>query len=172
MKRIIWVSGLLLISLCGISQIRYAKKIEVGYLNFRYTTINYDMLPGAPYDPVKLNNQQNGIDINVINGISFKEKLFAGVGVGYLNFEGISGVGVFADLQYTPFKWKLSPYVNSKFGYSHIWNQYPNGAGSGIVELDAGLRFKVSDKLSIYAQSGIYYSQDSFLIPIRLGVMF
>jgi len=172
MKLLIWVAGLLLISINGISQIRYAKKIEVGYLNFRYTTIDYDMLPGAPYDPVKLNSQQNGIDINVINGISFKEKLFAGVGVGYINFEGINGVGVFADLQYTPFNWKLSPYLNSKFGYSHIWNQYPNGAGSGIFELDAGLRFNVTEKLNIYVQSGICHSQDSFFIPVRLGVMF
>ncbi len=172
MKLKIYIVLLLLISISGISQVKYRRKIEVGYLHFMYTTINYDMLPGVSYDPVKLNNQQNGIDINIVNGVSYRDKLFAGVGLGYLNFEGISGVGLFVDIQYTPFKWKISPLVNSKFGYSHIRNQYPNGSGSAIIELDAGLRFKAAEGLGIYIQSGICHSQDSFFIPVRLGVMF
>ena len=83
----------------------YSKKIETGYLIFQYTTIQID--PGSNWKGYNLNNEQNGVDINLINGIKLKEKYFAGIGIGYLNFEGINGFSVFSDFEYCPLKTKL-----------------------------------------------------------------
>ena len=101
-----------------------------------------------------------------------KEKYFAGIGIGYVNFEGINGFSIFSDFEYCPLETKLTPLLNVKVGYSHIWNQYENGTGSAIGELGAGVKYKLTEKIGIYIQSGFLMTQQSFLVPIRIGINF
>ena len=153
----------------GYSQIRYSIKAETGFLMYQNNTIQVD--PGPNWKGYNL-YEQNGIDFNIVNGIDFEDKLFVGIGLGYLNFEGINGFYAFTDFEYLPLKTKLTPLVNLKIGYSHIWNQYENGTGTGLVELSTGLNYRLTEKIDIYAKSGFTITQQSLLIPIRLGIKF
>lgn len=153
----------------GYSQISFSIKAETGFLKYRYNTIQYE--PDLNWQGYNL-YKQNGIDFNIINGIDFKNKLFAGIGVGYLNFEGINGFSAFTDFEYLPLKTRLSPLVNLKIGYSHIWNQYENGTGTGLGELTIGLNYKLTERINIYTKSGFSMTQQSLLVPIKLGIRF
>lgn len=158
-----------LITVIGYAQVDYKRKIEIGYMNYRYNTIQVD--PGSNWKGYNLDGE-NGIDLNVINGLSFKKKIFVGIGVGYLNFEGINGFSIFTDFEYLPFKTKLTPFFNLKIGYNHIWNQYENGTGSALGEFGIGLNYVLTEKMDIYLQSGFIMTQQSLLIPIRIGIRF
>ncbi len=153
----------------GYSQVIYSIKAETGLLKYQNNTIQID--PGPDWKGYYL-YEENGIDFSIINGINIVNKLFTGVGVGYLNFEGINGLSVFADFEYLPLKTRLTPLINLKIGYSHIWNQYENGTGTGLGEFCVGLNYRVTDKLGIYAKSGFTMTQQSLLIPIKLGIQF
>jgi hypothetical protein len=132
-------------------QTDYSVKVEVGYLNFKTKLIDVD--PGPNWKGYNLNEEQNGINLNVINGISLiNNKFFTGVGIGYLNFEKINGLSIFTDFEYIPLRTKLSPIVNLRIGYNHIWNQYEKGTGSILFELGGGIKYKMTEKLNIYLE--------------------
>ncbi len=151
----------------GYSQINYSIKAETGFLIYQYNTIDVD--PGPNWKGYYL-DEENGIDYNIVNGVDFNNKLFAGVGIGYLNFEGINGLSVFSDFEYLPFKTRLTPLINLKIGYSHIWNQYENGTGTGLGEFCVGLNYRLTEKMAIYAKSGFTMAQQSLLIPVKFGL--
>jgi hypothetical protein len=153
----------------GQSQVNYSIKAEAGFLKFQYNTVQID--PGPNWKGYNL-DEHNGADFNIVNGLNYNDKVFTGVGIGYLNFEGINGVSVFSDFEYLPLMTKLSPLVNLKVGYSHIWNQYENGTGTGFGELGLGLNYRVNEKIDVYIKSGFLMTQQSLIIPIRLGFRF
>lgn len=158
-----------LITISGFSQTDYSMKIETGYSLYQFNIVDVD--PGSNWKGYYL-REQNGFDINVINGFNFNEKIFTGIGLGYLNFESVNGFSIFADIYYSILKTRLTPFVNIKLGYNHIWNQYENGTGSALGELNIGLNYKLTEKINIYVQSGFLMTQQSLLIPIRIGVKF
>jgi hypothetical protein len=170
-RKSLFIIGLITILIAnqGYSQINYSLKAETGFLNYQFNTIIVD--PGPNWRGYNL-DEENGVDFNIINGFDYKNKLFAGIGLGYLNFEGISGISVFSDFEYLPLKTRLTPLINLKIGYSHIWNQYENGTGTGIGELCLGLNLRLNEKVDIYVKSGFTMTQQSMLIPIRLGIRF
>jgi len=153
----------------GYSQIKYSIRSEIGFLKFQNNTVQVD--PGPNWEGYNLNDE-NGIDINIVNGVAFNNKVFVGIGFGYLNFEAIDGVSLFTDFEYLPLKTKLTPLINLKIGYSHLWNQYENGTGTGLGELCLGLNYRLTEKINIYTKSGFLMTQQSLLIPIRLGIRF
>jgi hypothetical protein len=153
----------------GHAQINYSVKAETGFLKFQCNTVQID--PGPNWRGYNLDDE-NGVDFNIVNGLDYNNKLFAGIGLGYLYFEGVNGVSIFSDFEYLPLKTRLTPLINLKIGYSHIWNQYENGTGTGIGELCLGLNFRMTDKIDIYTKLGFMMTQQSLLIPIKLGVRF
>ncbi len=155
------------------SQVKYSGKVESGFLMYRFRLINYDMDPGYDWKGYNLDQKQDGIDLNLINGISlFEKRLFAGAGIGYQNFEGINGITVFGDIEYLPLKSRLTPLLNIKIGYDHIWNQYDGGTGTALGEFTAGINYKLNEKLNVFLKSGILFTQQSSLVPIRIGIGF
>lgn len=153
------------------SQVKYSGKFEAGYLNYQHQLVMVDADPGSGGKGYYLNNKQDGIDLNLINGVAaFDNRLFTGVGLGYQNYEGISGFAVFGNFEYIPLKSKLSPIIEIKIGYDHIWNQYEGGTGTALSEIVAGINYKLSDKVAIYLKSGMLFTQQSSLIPIRIGI--
>lgn len=165
MNRTFFFIGLfiLLIAAKGFSQIDYSIKLETGFFKYKYNTIQVD--PGPNWKGYYL-YEENGVDLNITNGIKYKEKLYAGIGIGYLNFEGINGLSIFSDFEYLPLKTRLKPFINLKIGYSHIWNQYENGTGTALGEFCLGLNFRLTKKIDIYTKSGFLMTQQSLLIPI------
>jgi hypothetical protein len=154
----------------GFGQTHYSGRLEIGYLGFQNTTVDID--PGPNWKGYNLDEQQNGLDVSLINGLKVANKFFAGVGLGYLNFEGIHGIEIFSDFQYLLLKSKLSPIINLKIGYNHIWNQYESGSNSALGELGIGLHYKLTSKIGVYVQSGFSSTQQSIFIPIRGGLSF
>ncbi|MEQ9064884.1 MAG: hypothetical protein RIE58_11975 [Vicingaceae bacterium] len=170
-KKIFFIAGLIAILIAnqGYSQINYSIKAETGFLKYQFNTVKID--PGPNWKGYYL-DEKNGVDINIINGLDFKNKIFTGIGLGYLNFEGVSGFSIFSDFEYLPLTSRLAPLFNLKIGYSHIWNQYENGTGTGLGELYLGLNFRLTDNIDIYAKSGFSITQQSLLTPIRFGIRF
>jgi len=163
--------GLIVISIVpnGYSHITYALKSELGYMKFIYNTVTVE--PGPNWKGYYLDNQ-NGFDFSITNGIKFKEKIYTGVGVGYLNFDGINGVSLLSDFEFLALKYRLTPLIGIKFGYSHLWNQYESGTGTALAEIDLGFNFKLSDKFGVFAKIGCLFTQQSLLIPIKIGFRF
>ncbi len=165
------ITSILLITLSHLAfpQIDYQGKTETGYMRFQHHTIQVDPGPGWK----GYNLKENGIDINLVNGLTlFKKKLFAGIGLGYLNFAGIHGASVFADIEYLPLKTRITPLLNLKIGHVHIWNQYEGGTGTMLGEIALGINYKLTEKFGLYLKSGILLTQQSFLIPTTIGFRF
>jgi len=97
----------------GYSQINYSVKVESGFLYYQYHIINID--PGPNWKGYNLESK-NGIDLNFINGFNFKNKFYAGIGIGYLNFESVCGLSIFSDFDYFPIKSRLTPLINMRIG--------------------------------------------------------
>ncbi len=169
MRKITLLLALWLLVAKGYSQDDYQRKIETGFLHYQYNTVQVD--PGPDWKGYNLDGE-NGVDLNFINGLTFKDAIFTGIGVGYLNFEGYNGFSIFADFEYLPLKTRLTPFVNMKIGYNHIWNQYDDGTGSALGELGLGLNYALTEKIHVYLQSGVLMTQQSFLVPVRIGLKF
>jgi hypothetical protein len=153
----------------GNAQIHYSIKSELGYLKYQDNTFQVD--PGPDWKGYNL-SENNGIDINIINGFNYNKILFTGIGLGYLRFEGINGVSIFSDFEYLPLKTRITPLINLKIGYSHIWNQYENGTGTALGELCLGLNLRLTKKVNIFSKLGFMVTQQSLLLPIRIGARF
>ena len=110
MKNLYLLTIFSLIAHLAHSQNEYSGKIEVGLLKFGLTTLQID--PGLNWQGYQLNEEQNGLDLHFVNGVQFGNKFDAGVGVGYLNFEEISGFSVFSDFEYFILKSRLTPILN------------------------------------------------------------
>ena len=151
------------------AQPQYVAKVGMGYIQYAYRLVMVD--PGPNWKGNYLNSDNNGFGVNVMNGIAFgNRKGFVGIGLGYLNFEGVNGVSVFGDFEYLPLKTKLTPLLNVKFGYNHIWNQYEGGTGTMLSEFAFGLNYQLTPKLDIYLKTGMLFMQHSFLVPAFVGV--
>lgn len=155
----------LLIAYYGHAQVDYSIKTEAGLLVFKNNTLDID--PGPNWEGFYLSNV-DGIDFSVINGITYKSKLFAGLGIGYMNFKGTSGISAFTDVEYLPLRTRLTPLVNLKLGFTHVWNQYERGSGTGLGELALGLNYRLKG-MDLFVKSGLMLTQQSLFIPIRIG---
>jgi hypothetical protein len=167
------LSLMIITTLCSLgvsSQIRYAGKVETGYLTFMNRIIRFDA--GENWKGYNLRTEQNAVDVNLINGVRINDKFFTGIGLEYVNFEGINGGSVFADLEYLPFDTKVSISLNLKMGYNHIWNQYENGTGSVLLEPGASLTYRITERYRVYLKSGLLIMQQATIFPVRIGVGF
>lgn len=153
------------------AQISHSERIETGYQHYLFRALKVD--PGPDWKGYNLDEKQNGYNYTTSYGLSFAErKLYTGIGIGYLNFEGIDGISIFGDFDYLPLKNRLTPLFNLRLGYNHIWNQYEGGTGTMHTEFGLGLYYKIKGIFGIYIKSGLLIMQQSFLVPITLGVSF
>ncbi len=147
---------------------RYGVEAETGYLFYNYRLVTVD--PGPNWKGYNLNREQNAISINIVNGLRFSDRTFAGIGTGYVNFEGVSGWSLYAHTEYVLFEKKISPVFCFNLGYNQIYNQYENGTGTVLAEPGVGIRYKVNNKTSIYLRTGLLLMQQSLLVPVYAGI--
>jgi hypothetical protein len=152
------------------SQIKYIGKVEVGYHIFLSRPVKYDV--GEGWLGYQLGGKPNGVDLSLVNGVSFKNNLRLGLGVSYLNYEGINGYSIFGDLEYAATGGKMYPVFNFKSGRSHINNQYQNGATETFIDLSGGIEHKVGKKLCLQYKAGFRVVHQSIFLPIRIGARF
>lgn len=169
LRRVLFLMLFLFIFSALSSQIRYSFKGEAQYNTFLFHVLNYDDGPG--WKGYYLDEEQNGFHISAINGITFLNgRMFCGGGVGYMNFEGINGVSIFADYECMPLKKRFTPLANIKMGYCHIWNQYDGGKGTALADFELGIACRVAGNVNIYLKTGVLFMQQSAFFPITLGV--
>lgn len=162
---------LLCLTMTTKAQTSYSGRLETGYINYLSRTFTVD--PGPNWKGYNLDNRQNGFNVTSINGVTFKDrKIFTGIGLGYFNFDGIDGVAIFGDLEYLPFKKRVTPVLNLRLGYNHIWNQYEGGSGTIHTEFGLGINYKIKENFGLYIKSGIMITQQSFLLPLTLGIRY
>ena len=171
MKRVLLFIAFLLISTSSFAQkIPTYFSSDFGYLAYRFNTIDVD--PGPNWKGYYLSDK-DGFDIKVNAGLILKERYNVGVGLSYLNFEGENGLGSYADLGLAILKnRKFTPIVYWNLGYSHLWNQYAGGTGTFLSDLGIRLKYQISPKLGIQASTGLFNTQQSFIRPYRIGVVF
>jgi hypothetical protein len=157
-------------TLVATAQINPGWKAEIGYLNFQNQSLRVD--PGPNWKGYYLNNDPNGIDLNIAYGINFRNRLYAGIGLGLLSFEDIQGGDAFAVIDYSLLKTSFAPFLHFRSGYSHIWNQYEGGRGTAITEIGGGLKLRISPKFAVSLRSGIMLTQQTFFIPVVAGFNF
>lgn len=160
---------ILVVCFQGFSQIDYSIKAETSFIKFLYNPIIVEAAEG--WKGYNLDSK-NGVEITMSNGLLFKKKTYTGIGISYLNFEGTNGLAIYSDFDFISRKRKAAPLGYVKIGYSHLWNQYENGTGTLLVEFGYGYNYQLTDSFAIYLKAGILLTQQSFLIPIRLGVRF
>ncbi|ARS39104.1 hypothetical protein CA265_05205 [Sphingobacteriaceae bacterium GW460-11-11-14-LB5] len=172
MKRTLLCCTLIYVSLNlhAQSQIKYTGKIETGYHLFLARPLKIDI--GEGWMGYQLGGTPNGVDLSLINGVSYKENLRLGLGISYVNYRGINGYSVFGDLEYVTVKARIAPVFNLKIGSSHINNQYANGSTGTVVDFSGGVEHKVGKKLSLQYKAGFRFVHQSIFLPIRIGVRF
>ncbi len=139
-------------------------------MSYQHNTIDVD--PGPNWKGHYLSDR-DGFDFSANVGVILKERFNVGVGMSYFNFEGIHGMGSFSDLGINILpKSKFSPIVYWHAGYSHLWNQYAGGTGTFLSDLGLRVQYKFSPKVGIQASAGLLSSQQSFIRPYRIGVIF
>ncbi len=166
---------LILLLLCAVSvvksQVSYSAKLETGFQKFLSRGMVVSAGPGwKGYD---LEGANNGFDIGLVNGISFKEYFKIGLGVEYLKYDGINGYSIYGDLEATTTKSKTSPLFNLKIGKSHVNNQYEDGSDATFVEILGGIERKVIQKLALQLKIGFrFMHQFSVYFPIKVALRF
>jgi hypothetical protein len=153
----------------GISQLKYSGKIESGLQLFQSNTIDVD--PGPEWKGY-YNPGFDILDLHVINGLHFGDSFYSGMGISYQRLESFDGVAFYVDLEYLPFDSKITPLINIKAGYNHLWNQYEGGTGTEMLEASIGLNFSTSENRSLFTKIGTALMQQSILIPFRIGFRF
>ena len=170
--------------------VEYMFKIEAGYLhnvgNYgqpknEATTTNIE---GTGFN---LNAWEEGMGLNVINGINISQDFFLGAGVGYTfcapmrpaRFDKSSHMAqAFIDMDFRPVGDTWAPMVGARVGGSFLMN--PNNYGNTIspyLEVYAGLNWFYDHALqqmdknyhSLFAEVGVVLVQQTIFIPIRIG---
>lgn len=183
----------IIIVLCvvGLSELGWAQSLvyikpELGYTHFLEHAVQIE--PGPNWRGYYI-EYQNAFTANIAGGVRMGNHFAAGIGLGYQNFEGVNGLSVFSDLEYFITSIKLvegteenpaigrikpglRPSIYFRLGYNHLWNQYDGGTGSAVGELGLGVEYMNTNGNSIYIKGGISAMQQSFLLPLGLGLRF
>ena len=171
-------------------KVEYMFKIEMGYLHNvgNYGTPKVEAstpdIKGTGYN---LNAWEEGMGLNVINGINISQDFFLGGGLGY-NFcapmrpvkldKNSHMVNAFVDMDFRPVGETWAPMLGLRLGGSFLMNS--NNYGNTIspyFELYGGLNWFYDHALqqmfrnyhSLFAEVGVVLVQQSIFIPIRVG---
>jgi hypothetical protein len=158
------------IALSAQAPINSKQKIEIGFLNYQNRIITID--PASSWRGYYLPQNTNGMDFQFIQRLQQNAFFSTSIGVGYTHFQGNHAVTLLSEVESLLSKQKIAPILSIKLGYMHLWNQYPNGRGTGLVELGVGLNYKRTNHLSIYLKSGFVVAQQVIFIPFRIGFRF
>lgn len=157
------------IPFCSKAQVKYSGRVEYSSLNYIGTLVRYETDLGDPY---YMDERVNGKEINFVNGINLKDRVFIGIGISHLNFEKIKGFSTTLDLEYLVLKTKLSPILNIRFGRNYLKNEYDVHKSSVLVGPDIGVSYKPFKGLSFYTKTGFIVTHNVGFYTWRGGISF
>jgi hypothetical protein len=165
--KVIYLFVFILSASTSFAQKQFSTKFEANYLSHRYVTVKVD--PGENWQGYNLTT--NGYEFTASAGTASARR-FVGLGAAYQRFDKYNGASVFVDYDRRFSKRSISPLLNIRIGYNHLWNQYEGGRGSFLSDFKVGVDFRFNDKQSIFLKSGIMLFQQSNVVPIKMGVRF
>jgi hypothetical protein len=183
------VFGILVIlftSAVGFAQSTFYFKPEVGYTRFLEHAVQIE--PGPNWRGYYIESQ-NAVTVSAVGGVCLRNRFAAGLGLGYQNFEGNSGVSLYADLEFyltrlkfyegteeqpaiSMIKPSIRPLVYVRVGGNQLWNQYEGGTQSGVGEIGVGFEYNFQQGYCLYVKGGMAVMQQSFLAPFGVGMRF
>lgn len=172
-KTFLILFSLFTISFIAKSQVKYTVKLEAGYENF--LSRNFEVDAGPDWKGYDLGENLGAVDVSLVNGISFKDKLRLGFGIGYLSYNSnINGYTLFGDLEYVFGSKKVKPLLNFKVGRNYISNDYQQEKTPfDIVDVALGVETRLAQRLSGQFKVGLSFVGASYqFLPIRLGLRF
>jgi|GEM_PF-419186 len=183
----------IIVALCavGLSQLGWTQSLvyvkpELGYTHFLEHAVQIEAGPNWQGYYIEY---QNAFTANIAGGVRLGSHFTAGIGLGYQNFEGQHGVSIYADLEFYPTRLKyyegteevpvvsrikptVRPFVYIRTGFNQLWNQYEGGTQSAVGEAGLGFEYNFQSGNCIYLKGGLSVMQQSFLLPLGLGMRF
>lgn len=164
------------------SEFEYMFKAEAGYMPFVAN------LGSEGENGYYISDQRHMVNVNVINGVNFRQDFFVGLGLGYGyaakpgNFsEGWHTAMGFVDVDYRPLREEFAPMVGAKLGASYMMSDTPyENTLTPYLELSTGInwffrfgyRNMERNYLSLYLELAVAYTQQTVFIPVRMGFRF
>ncbi len=163
MKRILLLTVLLCAAIAqSYAQDKEPKKVSIGVEASLHRGISDVELNG--YSPVSF-----------YGGYNFNSHIFVGAGFGFTKYYGTLLIPVNAKVQWTPFDWKLSPYLACDIGYNLFGGttKYDIALGQTppynpkvkygfFIRPELGANLNVSPSSSLYLGVGIYGQAGEF----------
>lgn len=173
MKKYVLFALLIICYLIGFSQNRakFESTINVGSLTYFVSLVM--VKPGENWQGYYLPREPGtGILIASSNGFCLRENFHFGVGVGYANIKGISGLMVNGDIRIDFSKKPFSTFLYINPGYSHFWNQYKGGTDSMLFDFGFGGKFKVINSKNVMISVGLLSMQMNTYFTSKVGFTF
>lgn len=171
-------------------KVEYMFKVEAGYLHnignwgTPATPATTTDVEGTGYN---LNAYEEGMGLNVINGVNISQDFFLGGGLGYsfcapmrpARFDRSSHMAVaFVDMDFRPVGDIWAPMVGARVGGSFLMN--PNNYGNTVspyLEVYGGVNWFYDHALqqmdrnyhSLFVEVGVVMVQQTWFIPLRVG---
>lgn len=152
-------------------KIRFRSTVNIGTFSYFTSLVMVD--PGPGWNGYNLpRHPGTGIRVSITNGICISDLFHIGIGAGYANFSGISGMMLFGDIRadFSKKPFAIFAYVNP--GYSHFWNQYEGGTGTAMFDFGLGARHKIFAKSYALLSIGLLSMQQNTYISVKLGYTF
>ena len=169
MKNYFLLLVLFILPFISIAQVKYSGRVEYSSLRYIGPLVRYETDRGDPY---YMDERVNGKEINLVNGINLKDRVFMGIGISYLDFAKIKGFSTTLDLEYRVLKTKLSPLLNFRFGTNYLKNQYDVHKSAVMGGPDIGFSYKPFKMLSFYAKTGFVITHNVGFFTTRGGIQF
>lgn len=140
----------------GFTQDGESRKISIG--------IETSLLRGT--SDIELNGYS---PVSLYGGYNINSQFFIGAGFGFTKYYGTLLLPVSAKVQWTPFDWKLSPYLACDIGYNLVGGttKYdlgpeqtppynPDVRGCFFIRPELGANLRISPSSALYLGVGIY----------------
>lgn len=163
-------------------------KVDLSYAPFMTNPNDKD------HDGYYLNNLQHFGGLNVMGGVCLSQDFFLGLGAGFNYYfapselrrslgNGSMGFQVYGDFDYRTLDAEFSPMVYAKAGVSYMIASDSSAFGNTLtpmLEAGVGVNWYYSHAIrnmernyrSLYLTVGFAYMQQTFFLPIRLGLRF
>lgn len=146
---------------------KFETSVEAG--SFTYLAGAVAIKPGPNWKGYYLPRKSGtGFQMSSVNGFAVSKKTYMGIGLGFANFDGISGLQVYGNMRFRMNNSTFSPYFYFDPGLAHFWNQYPGGTSTFLLNLGIGVDRKIGDK-SLRLSSGLQFMQQNVYVPVRIA---
>ncbi len=130
---------------------------DIGLIPVNYKSYNTYSYYSSYY------NQKSIYNIYILNGYQFKQNFSVCAGTGF-QMLNVPYIPVFADIRYTVFKGKTTPFIFCDAGYTFAFNKYDfrKDKTGTFVNSGIGIKNYFSNRTAIMFSIGWWYQQQTY----------